>query len=239
MMENDAPAQDMLDKVRKLLAKAASVAGTPEAEALNAKAFELIAKYGIDEAQARQQSGQEPAQIERAEFQIAGQYVAQQRALLNRLALALHCAPVRDRRDGQETMAVYGVPAHTARVRVLFASLMPQMLAGAARVPIRGSSAAQTRQVRKSWMYGFYCEISARLTGAETRAAEISAPGTALVLVDDAQRADAAMRAEIGKVVKRRSQARYYATHAEMGAAAAKRVDLGQTGLGSRRALGR
>ena len=41
----------MLDKVRKLLAKAEDPACTPaEAEALTAKATELIAKYGIDQA---------------------------------------------------------------------------------------------------------------------------------------------------------------------------------------------
>src|SRR4051794_35012987 len=41
----------VLDKVRKLLAKAEDPACSPaEAEALTAKATELIAKYGVDQA---------------------------------------------------------------------------------------------------------------------------------------------------------------------------------------------
>ena len=46
-----APPTPLLDRVRKLLAKAEAVGVTPhEAEALTAKAAELMAKYGIDRA---------------------------------------------------------------------------------------------------------------------------------------------------------------------------------------------
>ncbi|MBB1017047.1 DUF2786 domain-containing protein, partial [Dietzia sp. DQ11-71] len=39
-----------MDRVRKLFAKAESVAGTPEAEVLLERAYALLAKYGVDEA---------------------------------------------------------------------------------------------------------------------------------------------------------------------------------------------
>ena len=45
------PPTDLLDRVRKLLAKAEDEGVTPhEAEALTAKAAELMARYGIDRA---------------------------------------------------------------------------------------------------------------------------------------------------------------------------------------------
>ena len=45
------PDDDLLDRVRKLLAKAEAEGVTPhEAEALTAKAAELMARYGIDRA---------------------------------------------------------------------------------------------------------------------------------------------------------------------------------------------
>ena len=46
----DAPADKALDRIRKLFAKAESVAGTPEAEVLLERAYALLAKYGVDEA---------------------------------------------------------------------------------------------------------------------------------------------------------------------------------------------
>ena len=49
-MTNDAP-DKLLDRVRKLLAKAEDESVTPpEAQALTAKAAELMARYGIDRA---------------------------------------------------------------------------------------------------------------------------------------------------------------------------------------------
>ncbi|MGW4241843.1 DUF2786 domain-containing protein [Nocardia sp. NPDC004722] len=233
------PSHNILDKVRKLLAKAESVAGTPEADALNAKAFGLIAKYGIDEAQARQQTAQGPAPIETAEFRLVGQYRTQQAALLGVLAHALHCVPIKHRPGGEPHVRLYGVAGHLTRVKVLFATLMPQMLAGAHWVSSYGGTPAATRKVRASWMLGFYAGIGTRLTAAETTAAEDSEPGTALVLVDDKQRAEATVRAELrGKLRTARSRATHSADAVSLGAAAARRVDLGQTGIGGRRALG-
>ncbi|GAB2554811.1 DUF2786 domain-containing protein [Nocardia heshunensis] len=239
--QSGAPSHDMLDKVRKLLTKAERVAGTPEADALNSKAFALIAKYGIDEAQARQRKTEQgPAPIETAEFRLIGQYQPQQAQLLNILSTAMHCVAIKHRRGGDPQIRLYGVAAHLTRVQVLFATLMPQMLAGARWMSSAAGTPARTRKVRASWMFGFYTEIGERLTAAETTATEDSEPGTALVLVDDQQRADTIMRAEFsGQLRTTRSRATYSADAAGLGAAAARRVNLGQTGIGGRRALER
>lgn len=233
--------QDMFDKVRKLLAKAANVAGTPEADVLNAKAFELIAKYGIDETAARERAGEGPAPIEVTEFLLTGQYQREQAKLLGILSRALHCAPLDDGRiPGRNKTIVYGTASHIERLRVLFATLMPQMLAGAARVRPDDGAWVGTKAYRTSWMRGFRGIVNERLTAAENSAADESEPGTALVLVNDAKRADSAMRGDYaGQIVQTRSRARHDARAAAAGAAAARRVNLGQTGVGGRRALGR
>ncbi|WP_280186312.1 MULTISPECIES: DUF2786 domain-containing protein [Nocardia] len=231
---------DMLDKVRKLLAQAENVAGTPEADVFNAKAFELIAKYGIDETAAREQSGRGPAPIEMVEFLITGQYQTQQAALLHVLAKALHCAPLSDGRiPGRNNQLVYGTTGHIERLRVLFATLMPQMLAGAARVRPHQGARVGTKAYRTSWMRGFAATVDERLTAAENNAATESEPGTALVLVNDSKRAVAAMHDEFGGQIKKTvSRVRHDNAAAAAGAAAARRVNLGQTGLNGRRALG-
>lgn len=235
---------DMLDKVRKLLAQAENVAGTPEADVFNAKAFELIAKYGIDETAAREQNGQGPAPIEMAEFLITGQYQSQQATLLQVLAKALHCAPLGDRRiPGRNIQLVYGTTGHIERLRVLLATLTPQMLLGAARVRPHQGARVGTKAYRTSWMRGFAVTVHERLTAAENNAADESEPGTALVLVNDSKRAVAAMHGEFGGKIKTTvSRVRHDADAAAAGAAAASRVNFGQsgqTGLNGRRALGR
>jgi len=229
---------DMLDKVRKLLAKAENVAGTPEADVLNAKAFELIAKYGIDETAARERNGEGPAPIEIARFAISGQYQREQSFLLHILSRALHCKPLM--LDGNESHVVYGTAGHIERLRVLFATLMPQMLAGASRVRPHYGAQVGVKAYRMSWMRGFYLEVGSRLEEAEGTAAKESEPGTALVLMDDAKRAEAALQADHGGQMRDvTSRSRHDGSAAAAGAAAGQRVNLGQTGVTGRRTLGR
>ncbi|MFI5778715.1 DUF2786 domain-containing protein [Nocardia sp. NPDC051570] len=238
MTQAHATKQDMLDKVRKLLTKAENVAGTPEADVLNAKAFQLIAKYGIDETAARERSGEGPAPIGIARFTISGQYQREQSFLLHILSRALHCKPLM--LDGNDSHVVYGTAGHIERLRVLFATLMPQMLAGASRVRPHYGARTGVKAYRMSWMRGFYAEVGSRMTDAEGTAAAESEPGTALVLMDDAKRAEAAMQADHGGQIRDvKSRSRHDSSAAAAGAAAGQRVNLGQTGVGGRRAIGR
>jgi hypothetical protein len=239
---NTAARHDMLDKVRKLFAKAESVAGTPEADTFNAKAYALISKYGIDETAARERAGEGPAPIITIELTLSGAYITQQRYLLQALATALHCAPVyiKDRTFGTTRDFVTGTANHTDRVQVLFSMLMPQMLVGAGNVRPPAGSRASTATYRRSWMTGFLKTVETRLAGAEAAAAE-EQPGTGLVLLTDAKRAEAQLRADAmargGRVVAKRSRSQHDENAAGMGAKAGASVNLGGTALGERLAL--
>src|SRR5262245_20508652 len=85
----------MLDKVRKLLAKAEDPGCPPaEAEALNDKAAELIATYGVDRALlAAAAPGVDP--VGDRTISIYPPYALDKASLLGTVAFALRCRSVR------------------------------------------------------------------------------------------------------------------------------------------------
>src|SRR6266478_7077123 len=97
------PPSALLDRVRKLLAKAEAAGVTPaEAEALTAKAAELMAKYGIDRAllAARRPETDHPAD---RKVDIDNPWARVQAHLLCGLASALRCQCVILPRSGSGT----------------------------------------------------------------------------------------------------------------------------------------
>lgn len=229
-----------LDKIRKLFAQAQDVAGTPEADAFNLRAFDLLARYGIDEAEARRTSGTGLVGVRCVELVPTGPYVPSQVGLLTGIAGSLHCYTLRQRRP--DRVLVWGVAGHVTRVKLLWSVLVPQMLAGAGRMRPEPGERVAVKVYRSSWMRGFTGEIERRLSGAERHAAAQSrAPGMELELITDADRAARAAqewaRSQGKKIVTPRSRLQHSRTASEHGRNAATRVDLGQTGLGSRRAL--
>ena len=85
------PSTALLDRVRKLLAKAENEAVTPaEAEALTAKAAELMARYGIDRARlaAAQPHTDKPGN---RVIDVDNPWAAVKAHLLTGLATALRC----------------------------------------------------------------------------------------------------------------------------------------------------
>lgn len=234
---------EMLEKVRKLLAKAESVAGTPEADTFTQKALDLIAKYGIDETEALRTADSGPAPIVTIEIKLAGKFIPQQRVLLQRLAKALHCAPiwVSSQLDSEtDREFVIGTELHTDRVRVLFSMLLPQLLAGAKRTRPPEHVRTSTVSWRRSWIIGFVRAVSERLEASETTAAN-DAPGTGLVLVDDARRAEDELRNFTNGRPTQRAKVRHRHNDeaGRQGHAAGSKVGLGGTSVAGRLAIGR
>ena len=129
----------ILDKVRKLLAKAEDPACTPaEAEAFTAKAAELIAKYGVDAALLAESDPERDPVGDRV-VDVPAPYATEKCTLLSEVATELRCRAVRRLRRGSAgkefSMHLFGHAADLERVEVLFTSLLVQAslaLAGAA-----------------------------------------------------------------------------------------------------------
>jgi hypothetical protein len=183
----------MLDKVRKLLAKAEDPACTAaEAEAFNTKAAELIAKYGVDRAMLAEADPTSDVVGDRV-IDLLAPYALDKCSLLSGVAAALRCQSVQrqSRVAGRKdfSMHLFGFASDLDRVELLYTSLLVQasQSLAAQAVPVWENVAAY----RRSWLAGFTYAVVTRLRAAETRAAEApdaaAGPGgrsVALVLAD-------------------------------------------------------
>lgn len=236
----------ILNKIRGLIAKADSVPGTPEADTLRAKAFELLAKYGIDEAMAtRTGTVEEEAgdNLKKVTFKLPEPFAEERMLLVWGIARSLHCAGVR---KSNGTMEIWGVGRHVSRVRFLYNLLLPQMMQGATTVrsenpfaigvdTTRGMSSMNGH--RAEWMLGFGDAVSTRLKESEDNAAGLYDKGTgghaaAVMLLGDFERAMAAMKKaypNMGSGAARSTGGAGY----QDGAAAGRRADVGNTRVGA------
>ena len=167
----DDPSADLLDRVRKLLAKAeGDGVTTHEAEALTAKAAELMARYGIDRARLAAARPETDRPADRV-FDLDNPWASVKIYLLAHVASALRCACVEVDRPVGRCLHVFGYGSDLERAAILYASLLVQMNRGLAaeHVPVTGASA---RAWRRSWMLGYASAAAARIRDAEERAAE-------------------------------------------------------------------
>lgn len=217
----------LLARVRKLLAKAEDPACTPaEAEAFTAKAAELIAKYGVDQALL---AGADPAldPVGDRVVTVEPPYARDKSGLLGAVAIALRCRVVYLERRGIARIHLFGHAADLERVELLFTSLLVQAAHGlaAARVPSFDHPAA----FRRSWLVGFTEAVRTRLTEAE-RAAAADAPGAELVLVDRTELVDR-KRDETYPNLIRLGARRLAGTGRRQGYVAGRSAHLGGTSL--------
>ena len=237
----DTEASDrLLDRVRKLLAKAEDDGVTPpEAQALTAKAAELMAKYGIDRALLaadRPETDQPASRV----LDIDHPWARVKAHLLCGLGSALRCQCILlSPADGGSRVHVFGYASDIERADLLYTSVLIQMwhgLAGA-RVPDWSSS---PRAWRRSWLLGFATAVVSRVRAAEHGAAcQATVAGgeagsrTALVLADRAL--VIRRRVEQAYPVTRTARVTYTGSGYRDGYAQGQRADIG----GSRLAPGR
>src|SRR5690349_24201059 len=188
-MHSDPPSA-LLDRVRKLLAKAEAEGVTPpEAEALTAKAAELMARYGIDRARLAASDPGTDRPGSRV-IDIANPWAQVRAHLLAGLAGAMRCQCVLLSTDKPGArIHVFGYASDLERADILYTSLLLQMARGltAAVVP---AGVRSGRAWRRSWLLGFVTAVITRVKSAEERAAAEgethAGPSTALVLADRA-----------------------------------------------------
>ncbi|WUR60521.1 DUF2786 domain-containing protein [Micromonospora chokoriensis] len=171
----------MLDRVRALLAKAESTTFPAEAEALTAKAQELIARHSIDEAllAAGAERGDQPGGVR---LSTDSPYAGAKALLVQEVAAANRCEAVWS--DDLGFTTVLGWPADLVAVELLYTSLLVQataaMLRG--RAERRSGSGRRTKVWDESFLNAFALRIGERLrtaTEAATEAADRVAAETA------------------------------------------------------------
>jgi len=158
----------LLDRVRKLLAKAEDESCTPpEAEALTAKAAELMAKYGIDRAllaAVKPETDQPGSKF----IEIDNPWGRVKAHLLCGLGSVLRCQAIMITTRSGLRVHMFGYESDLERLDVLYTSILMQMWHGMAvtRVPDRASP----RSWRRSWLLGFTSAVIARVRLAEAQA---------------------------------------------------------------------
>ena len=186
---------DLLDRVRKLLAKAEDEGCTPaEAEALTAKAAELMARYGIDRALLGALHPETDSVGDRV-FDLDNPWAAVKAHLLAGLAAALRCQCVLlHRREPGSRVHVFGFASDLERADILFTSLLVQMARALTAQPVPGYGGA-AKAWRRSWMLGYASAVVARVRAAEEAAvasataqdpAAARGPSAQIVLADRA-----------------------------------------------------
>jgi hypothetical protein len=161
--------QRMLGRIRALLAKAEATEFAEEAEALSARAQELMAKYSIDHALLAAESGQDETPGGRR-IAVDNPYEAPKATLLQTVAQANRCRVVWSKDVGLVT--VIGFPADLDAVELLFTSLLVQantaMLRAGGKQDAYGRS--RTRAFRTSFLVSYAIRIGERLSEAAEHA---------------------------------------------------------------------
>jgi len=232
----------LLERVRKLLAKAEADGVTPaEAEAFTVKAAELMARYGIDRAllAARQPSTDQPAN---RIFDLPNPWAQVKAQLLGGIAKAMRCESVLiPVRRGGSRIHLFGYASDLERVELLYTSLLVQMAHGLAAAPLPAGTRSP-RAWRRSWLLGYSSAVVARIRAAEQRAAAettdkpVAGTSTALVLADR----ELVVRRERDQAYPQTRKLRltYTGTGYRDGYAEGQRADVGTTRLsGSRRSI--
>ena len=230
----------VLAKVRKLLALAEDPAATSyEAETYTAKAAQLIADYGIDQALlAAAVPGSDP--VGDRVLDLDAPYAADKAELLSTIAEHLRCrAVVRTRHTQagkQRSMHLFGHASDLERAELLYTSLLLQSATGLARTPVPPYE--HKAAFRRSWLAGFRMAIGRRLAEAETRAeseaaSRFAAAGrsSSLVLADRSAQVEATMHAAYPGLTTARPRS-LSGSGAADGWAAGQRADLGGRPVG-------
>ncbi|MFJ8131593.1 DUF2786 domain-containing protein [Streptomyces hydrogenans] len=160
----------MLTRIRALLAKAEATGYPEEAEALTAKAQELMARHSLDEAglAAGAPSPQTPGAIR---IGVEPPYEQAKAILLDAVAGANHCRAVWNETYGFST--VVGFEADLDPVELLYTSLLVQGTAAMTRAEAeqRKGGRKRTKSFRQSFLLAYANRLGARLEATSRRVA--------------------------------------------------------------------
>lgn len=242
-------AEQKLEVIRKLLAKAERAATPEEADAYNVKAAEMMARHGVDAAMvAARPNGGSRDEVGSIRLSMTDPYSTEKAQLAYGVARAMGCQLVQHVGHGRsrvDAVTVMGFRSDLQRVELTFTSLLLQATRSVVRQRPPEWSRESPAAFRRTYLVGFTNEVHRRLVAAERGAVEqhdatahTGAPSAALVVADRRAIVDRAYGQQYGhlKAGRRRqlSGSGYRA-----GTEAGRRADVGQRRVGDhRRALG-
>ncbi|MCX4818417.1 DUF2786 domain-containing protein [Streptomyces sp. NBC_01142] len=172
----------MLTRIRALLAKAEATGFPQEAEALTAKAQELMARHSVDEAvlAARTHRTDAPAACR---IGVDAPYETAKAILLDAVASANRCRAVWNSAFGFST--VVGFDADLEGVELLYTSLLVQGTAAMTRAEAgqRAGGRKRTKTFRQSFLMAYASRLGERLATATDQVTSASAEDLLPVLV--------------------------------------------------------
>ncbi|WP_369198427.1 DUF2786 domain-containing protein [Streptomyces djakartensis] len=155
----------MLTRIRALLAKAEATGFPEEAEALSAKAQELMARYSVDEAllAARAPSPETPGACR---IGVEPPYEEAKAVLLDAVATANHCRAVWNEALGFST--VVGFETDLEVVELLYTSLLVQATTAMTKAEAaqRAGGRKRTKTFRQSFLAAYAHRVGVRLAAA-------------------------------------------------------------------------
>lgn len=220
----------VLERVRALLAKAESTTFPEEAEALTAKAQQLMARHAIDEAMLDAASPSASPMVVGWRIGVDDPYAAAKSVVLDRIAGANRGRAVWSKHLGFST--VFATPADLEMIELLFTSLLVQGTDAMVRAgrSVDRSGRSRTRSFRQSFLLAYAIRIGERLAAATEQAVSEGAErhGEALlpVLTGRAGAVDDAVRVAYPEMVERGFAISNYSGWAA-GRAAAELAKLG------------
>lgn len=183
----------LLERVRALLAKAESTTFEAEADALTAKAHELMARHAIDSAVIEAGGRSRGGAVASRRILLAEPYLQAKWQLLAAIARACGCRTVSTTRGA--IIVVFGHAADLEAVELLHTSL--QLQATSAMLAAGRDPACRTRGFRRAFLLGFADRIGERLQAATDAvlagAAEVHGDALLPVLASRAEAVDAAV----------------------------------------------
>lgn len=196
----------VLARVRGLLAKAESTSFPEEAEALSAKAQELMGRHALERAMLDPAPGSDPRAGARRLW-LDAPYTAAKSSLVHQVATPNRCRAVSV--DALDMVTVVGADADLATVELLVTSLLVQadramLLASRAA----GTDRSRTRSFRHAFLLAYATRVGERLTEAaheaEVRARAEVGEGLLPVLAARADAVDRTVTELFPRVTKRR-----------------------------------
>ncbi|MEU2372353.1 MULTISPECIES: DUF2786 domain-containing protein [Streptomyces] len=170
------PESRMLGRIRALLAKAEATGFPEEAEALSAKAQELMARHSVDEAllAARTPAAEGPDAVR---IGVEPPYEQAKAVLLDAVASANHCRAVWNEAFGFST--VVGFAPDLEAVELLFTSLLVQATTAMTKAEAaqRAGGRKRTKTFRQAFLAAYAHRVGERLAAA---AAEVPVEGDLL-----------------------------------------------------------